>query len=93
MPVDRDEPAADDCKAHYAILHVRLSGVGRFASGSVRKSHLALPTLRREHRGVELPEDTTLILETLFEIRTNVRWIVSVLEEDDDEEGDEEEAP
>jgi hypothetical protein len=48
--------------------------------------------LSREHAGVELPDDTTLILETLFEIRTNVRWIVSVLEEDDDEEGDEEEA-
>ena len=42
---------------------------------------------------MEPPDDTTLILETLFEIRTNVRWIVSVLEEDDDEEGDEEEAP
>jgi hypothetical protein len=47
--------------------------------------------LPREHPGVELPEDATLILSVLMQIRAEVRAIRELLEEeDDDDEGDEE---
>ncbi len=40
---------------------------------------------------MEDSEVTQLILESLFDIRTDVRYLVSVLKEDDDDAGEEEE--
>ena len=34
----------------------------------------------------ELPDDTTLIMQVLFDIRTNTDYIIDLLEEDDGEE-------
>ena len=42
-------------------------------------------------QSVDASDDSTLILETLFDIRTDVRRVLSLLEENDDEEGEEEE--
>ena len=38
-------------------------------------------------------EEFRLIIEALFDIRTELRAIPAILEEDDDEEGSEEEEP
>jgi len=34
----------------------------------------------------ELPDDMTLIIQVLFDIRTNTEYIIDLLEEDDGEE-------
>jgi hypothetical protein len=34
----------------------------------------------------ELPDDATLIMQVLFDIRTNTDYIIDLLEEDDGEE-------
>jgi hypothetical protein len=45
-------------------------------------------------RGVMLTdEEFTLIIEALFDIRTELRAIRAILEEDDEQEGSEEEEP
>jgi hypothetical protein len=38
-------------------------------------------------------DDVTLIIQELFDIRTELRHIAALLEEDDGEQGDEEEDP
>jgi hypothetical protein len=35
----------------------------------------------------ELPDDVTLIMQVLFDIRTNTDYIIDLLEEEDGEEG------
>lgn len=40
---------------------------------------------------MEDTDATQLILESLFDIRTDVRYLISVLKEDDDDAGEEEE--
>jgi hypothetical protein len=54
----------------------------------VEKSTPPQPGNRRDHDWVteELPDDPTLIMEVLFGIRKDTRYIIDLLEEDDGEE-------
>lgn len=49
---------------------------------------LSAPVRSRNHGWVaeELPDDATLIMQALFDIRTNTDYIIDLLEEDDGEE-------
>lgn len=40
---------------------------------------------------MEESEATQLILESLFDVRTDVRFLISIVKEDDDDAGEEEE--
>jgi hypothetical protein len=46
---------------------------------------------RGDDAGVEPSDDAVLMLDALLEIRTNVRRILWLLEDEDEEEGEEEE--
>ena len=41
---------------------------------------------------LDLPDDRTLILEVLFDVRSGVRHIVDLLEDEDEEETEEDDA-
>jgi hypothetical protein len=55
--------------------------------------HLAVPSALRHPDLVLSEDDVKVILEALFDIRTELRRIRVLLEEDDGEQGDEEEDP
>lgn len=68
-----------------AVLSMRRPVVKPVGSG-----HLALGANAEQGSGVVSDEDVTAIIEALFDIRTELRRIVVLLEEDDGEQGNEE---
>lgn len=68
-----------------AVLSMRRSVVKPVGGG-----HLALGANAEQGSGVVSDDDVTAIIEALFDIRTELRRIVVLLEEDDGEQGNEE---
>jgi hypothetical protein len=65
-------------------------GKSKLTQGSVSnlKRRLSSPLAHREHGLVaaELPDDATLIMEVLFDLRRDTAYIIELLEEDIGEE-------